>query len=91
LACGVGFYDNQAPWGTEWFGKGASDSSWYNNFRIPFQKSIVVTVQHGYKDHKRFFMIIRGSVNVPIIIGNGLFHGFPNVEKAEERFQVQQG
>ena len=51
----------------------------------------MVTVQHGYKDHKRFFMIIRGSVNVPIIIGNGLFHGFPNVEKAEERFQVQQG
>lgn len=25
LACGVGFHDAQAPWGTKWFGKGAKD------------------------------------------------------------------
>jgi len=30
LACGVGFYDTQAPWGTEWFGKGADDAGWYS-------------------------------------------------------------
>jgi len=69
LACGVGFYDTQGPWGTEWFGKGASDSGWFNNFRIPFQKSIVVTIQHQYDNYGGFYMIIRGSVNVPIVIG----------------------
>jgi len=69
LACGVGFYDYQGPWGTEWFGKGANDSGWYNNFRIPFQKSILVTVQHQYDSYYGFYMIIRGSVNVPIVIG----------------------
>jgi len=70
MACGVGFYDKQAPWGTEWFGKGADDSGWYNNFRIPFQKSIVVTLQHQYNNYTRgFYMILKGSVNVPIIIG----------------------
>ena len=70
LACGVGFYDTQAPWGTEWFGKGADDAGWYNNFRIPFQKSIVVTVQHKFDDYPGFYMIVRGSVNVPITVGN---------------------
>lgn len=69
LACGVGFYDTQAPWGTEWFGKGADDAGWYNNFRIPFQKSIKVTVQHLYANYSGFYVFVRGSTNLPIVVG----------------------
>jgi len=77
MACGVGFYDQQAPWGTEWFGKAANNSGWYNNFRIPFQKSIVVTVQHLYNNHSRFFFMIKGSINLPITVGRpNLFEAF---------------
>jgi len=45
LACGVGFDDQKAPWGIDYFGKGASSGAWYNNFLIPFQKSIRITYQ----------------------------------------------
>jgi len=69
MAAGVGFYDTAGPWGTEWFGKGAKDGAWYNNIKIPFQKSIVVTIQHRLKAHKDFFMILRGAVNIPIVLG----------------------
>jgi len=69
LACGVGFYDTQAPWGTKWFGKGADDSGWFHNFRIPFHKSIVVTTQHLFATYGAFFMIVRGGTNIPINIG----------------------
>jgi len=69
MACGVGFYDPQAPWGTKWFGKGSADGGWFLNFRIPFQKSILVTVQHKYADLGGFYMIVRGGTNLPIEIG----------------------
>uniref|UniRef100_A0A914DUT4 Uncharacterized protein n=1 Tax=Acrobeloides nanus TaxID=290746 RepID=A0A914DUT4_9BILA len=69
LACGVGYYDYHGPWGTKWFGKGANDAGWFNNFRIPFQKSIVVTVQHLYGNFSGFYMIVRGSINIPISVG----------------------
>jgi len=69
LACGVGFYDSTGPWGTQWFGKGANDGAWFNNFRIPFQKSIVVTAQHKYETHPNFYIIVRGATNVPISVG----------------------
>lgn len=70
LACGVGYYDQQAPWGTEWFGKGSNNAGWFNNFRIPFQKSIVVTIQHLSGDHHGFYLIVRGATNIPITVGN---------------------
>jgi len=71
-ACGVGFNDAQAPWGTKWFGKGAKDGGWFLNFQIPFYKSVRVTSWRplgaiGY------YYIIRGVVQqpkVPIRIGN---------------------
>jgi hypothetical protein len=37
MAAGVGFGDTQAPWGTEWIGKGGTQGAWFHNFRIPFQ------------------------------------------------------
>jgi len=69
LACGVGFGDQQAPWGNKYFGKAANDSGWYNDFKIPFQKSIVVTLQHLWTTHGRFFMVVRGATNYPITVG----------------------
>jgi len=66
MACGVGFSDITAPWGNKWFGAGASPG-WYNNFRVPFQKSLRITLQHTIQTF--FYMIARGATNLPIIIG----------------------
>jgi len=66
LAAGVGFYDPQGPWGTQWFGKGAADGGWFFNFKIPFQKSVMVSVQHLYADHGAFYIIVRGATNLPL-------------------------
>lgn len=69
LACGVGFDDQTAPWGTKWFGKGAHTTGWFHNFRIPF-KSIKITyaTDKGAKP-ARIWMIVRGSDNLPLRIG----------------------
>jgi len=70
LACGAGFNDQHAPWGTKWFGKGAKDAAWYLNFKIPFSKTVRVTIQsmNGRKDG--FYIILRGFPNtLPIEIG----------------------
>jgi hypothetical protein len=69
LACGVGFADQYSPWGTKWFGKGAADGAWFNNFRIPFQKTIRITVQHLDSNNGGFYMIVRGLPNLEINIG----------------------
>jgi len=70
LACGVGFSDETAPWGLKWFGKGAADGGWFWNFRVPFQKSVVVTIQHLYGPFGGFYVIVRGLTNVPVRIGD---------------------
>lgn len=69
---GVGFTDQYAPWGNKWIGKGADGGAWYNNFRIPFHKSIRITGQlaHGTGDHGTLWTIFRGSENLPITVGN---------------------
>ena len=69
MACGVGFYDPQAPWGTKWFGKGAADGGWFLNFKIPFQKSVLVTFQHLTLNSGGFYIIVRGATNLPFSIG----------------------
>jgi len=69
-AAGVGFSDTTAPWGLKWIGKGASDGSYFINFQIPFQKSIVVTAMHSDKPCGGFYMIVRGSTNLPLSFGN---------------------
>jgi len=69
IACGSAVDETSAPWGTKWFGKGAKDGSWFNNFKIPFQKSIRVTVQNLVGSYGGFYIIVRGTPNTPINIG----------------------
>jgi len=69
LACGSAVDETKAPWGTKWIGKGAKDGSWWSNFRIPFQKSVRVTVQHMTGSFGGFYMIVRGMPNLDINIG----------------------
>jgi hypothetical protein len=69
LACGTADDETHAPWGTQWFGKGAKDGSWFNNFRIPFQRSVRVTVQHLTGTFGGFYIIVRGAPNLAINIG----------------------
>ena len=45
MITGVGFVDTQGPWGNKWIGKGAKTGGWFNNFRIPFYKSIAISGQ----------------------------------------------
>ena len=40
---GIGFNDNQAPWATKHVGKIGKRNGLFNNYRIPFGKSIRVT------------------------------------------------
>jgi hypothetical protein len=67
LACGSGFNDQTAPWGTTWFGKGAKTGGWYWNFRVPFQNKIRITVQSNQTEGT--YIIFRGAAGVPINIG----------------------
>ena len=53
------------PWSCT---EGAADGGWFLNFRIPFQKSILVTAQHQY-NNQNFYMIVRGGTNVPLNFG----------------------
>ena len=69
MASGTGFDDAAAPWGTKWFGHGAH-SAWFNNFKIPFGSSIRVTIQStDGKQHGGFYMIVRGGLDIPLVIG----------------------
>jgi len=68
LASGVGFNDPQAPWATKWIGKGANDGSWWNNIRMPFQKSIRITWQNT-ASYGGMYIIVRGAPNQVIDIG----------------------
>mmetsp|Transcript_38417 Transcript_38417/g.96643 ORF Transcript_38417/g.96643 Transcript_38417/m.96643 type:complete len:438 (-) Transcript_38417:49-1362(-) len=69
MACGSGFDDATAPWGTELFGKGAKNGAWFLNFRIPFQKTIRITAQRPSGTAGGFYMIVRGALNLPIDVG----------------------
>ena len=69
-ACGVGFDNQMAPWGTKWFGKGAKSTGWFHNFRIPF-KSIRITYQlETGEPEGTIWMIVRGLENYKFTIGD---------------------
>lgn len=74
MASGVGFDDPTAPWGTRWAGLGAGNGmgqAWYNNFKVPFQSSIRVSIQStDGATHGGFYMIVRGGLGLPLKIGN---------------------
>eukprot|EP01060_Flectonema_neradi_P031820 TRINITY_DN492_c0_g1_i1.p1 TRINITY_DN492_c0_g1~~TRINITY_DN492_c0_g1_i1.p1 ORF type:complete len:414 (+),score=83.54 TRINITY_DN492_c0_g1_i1:65-1306(+) len=68
-ASGVGFNDTAiAPWGTKWIGSG-SKRAYFHNFKIPFTKSIRITIQSDtLRDQGSFYIIVRGVLNAPITI-----------------------
>lgn len=70
LAHGIGFTEKDEeqyiPWGTARIAH-AADGGIYNTYRIPFMKSITVTASHPVGG--RFWYIIRGVENYPLIIG----------------------
>ena len=72
LACGVGpFNDAKGPWATSLFGKLANSGGWFNDFRIPFQRSVNVTIKAGPGGpaSDTLYMIVTGSEALPVVLG----------------------
>ncbi len=71
LGHGIGFRDTDAPWATKHVGKIGKHNGIFNNYRIPFGKSIRVTAQRssGAKDTPMSWWIIRGVENGRITLG----------------------
>jgi len=71
LGCGIGFNDNQAPWATKWVGKIGKRNGIFNNYRIPFGKSVKVTAQRAADadDNPMIWWIIRGVENGRVTLG----------------------
>ena len=59
------------PWGTEWLGKGSDMEGYYNNFRVPFGRSLLVTVElpSWVPEAVGVWTIVRGEENVPLTLG----------------------
>jgi hypothetical protein len=68
---GIGFNDNHAPWTTRHMGKVGKRNGIYNNYRIPFGKSIRVTAQRAADadDNPQIWWIIRGVENGRVSLG----------------------
>lgn len=68
---GIGFNDNHAPWATKHIGKVGKRNGIYNNYRIPFGKSIRVTAQRSAEadDNPQIWWIIRGVKNGRVQLG----------------------
>lgn len=68
---GIGFSDNHAPWATHYVGKIGKQNGIYNNYPIPFGKSIRVTAQRapGATDDAPIWWIIRGVENGRVTLG----------------------
>jgi len=68
---GIGFKDNNAPWANRHMGKIGKKNGVFNNYRIPFGKSIKVTAQRAAdaEDNPRVWWIIRGVENGRVNLG----------------------
>jgi len=60
-------YGDAAMWGNAKNGKGGSKGGWYINYKIPFGKSINVTVEGPIGNG---FVIVRGCENLPVQVGS---------------------
>jgi hypothetical protein len=71
LGHGIGFNDNQAPWATKYIGKIGKQNGIYNNYRVPFGKSVRVTAQRtsGKAENPMIWWIIRGVENGRVNLG----------------------
>lgn len=67
---GIGF-NNNAPWATKQIGKVGKRNGIYNNYKIPFGKSIRVTAQRSAEadDNPQIWWIIRGVENGRVRLG----------------------
>jgi hypothetical protein len=68
---GIGFNDNHAPWATKHIGKVGKRNGIYNNYRIPFGKSVRVTAQRAAEaaENPQIWWIIRGMENGRVNLG----------------------
>lgn len=68
---GIGFNDNHAPWATKYIGKVGKRNGIYNNYRIPFGKSVRVTAQRAADaaENPQIWWIIRGMENGRVSLG----------------------
>eukprot|EP00040_Diaphanoeca_grandis_P001086 m.17442 g.17442 ORF g.17442 m.17442 type:complete len:482 (-) comp11512_c0_seq1:40-1485(-) len=90
MMAGTGFDDDTAPWGTKWIGLGAGKGggqAWYNNFKIPFETSVRITIQSSDgKSYNGFYMIVRGGLlNTPLTIGDVALP--PNAKLQLQKFE----
>lgn len=71
LGHGIGFGDNHAPWATRYVGKIGKGNGIFNNYPIPFGKSIRVTAQRSdaEKNDPAVWWIIRGVENYAVTLG----------------------
>ena len=71
LGHGIGFNDNHAPWATKHIGKIGKINAVFNNYRIPFGKSVRVTAQlgEGVAGNPQIWWIIRGMENGSVSLG----------------------
>lgn len=72
LGHGIGFNDNHAPWATKHVGKIGKRNGIYNNYRIPFGRSIRVTAQRSddAENNPQVWWIIRGIANGRVSLGS---------------------
>jgi len=68
---GIGFNENHAPWATKHVGKIGRQNGIYNNYRIPFGKSVRVTAQRAAEadENPQIWWIIRGTENGRAALG----------------------
>jgi hypothetical protein len=71
LGHGVGWGDDDAPWGTARLGKTGRPSGVYNTYKIPFGKGVKVTARlaPGVNGPQTFWWIVRGVTNYPARFG----------------------
>eukprot|EP01083_Nonionella_stella_P228807 810590_1 len=69
---GIGFTyadaNKDVPWATKRIGHNAANGALFNTYRIPFQKSINITILN--QKTATFWYIVRGVLNYPVIIGD---------------------
>ena len=71
MAAGVGFNDAAPNWGNAKIGRGSDIGGWYVNLRIPFGRSIRVTLaMPAGSQPATAFVILRGCENLPVHVGS---------------------
>ena len=69
---GVGFADQEAPWGSKRVGKTGNAGGIYNTYRIPYGTRVRVTAQRAKEspDGAPFWWIVRGTDGLRVVLGD---------------------